>query len=248
MFDAQKVHKELVDWIKDWFEKNGPDSPAVIGISGGKDSTVSAALLVEALGKDRVIGVLMPDEEQPDIEDSYAVCKALGIKYYTIDISNITFAFTLNTMKALDKTSNALTEQMQQNLPPRVRMTTLYAISQNMNGRVCNTSNYSEIMLGWGTRWGDMVGDFAPLADLTATEVIEVGKTFDNIPQPLILKKPSDGLCGKTDEDVFEFTYNELDTYLRTNNLDNENSLRKIKDRIRNSAFKRSPIPSYKIC
>lgn len=242
-------HKErIVQWIRNWFAENGPDCNAVIGISGGKDSTIVATLCVEALGKDRVIGVMMPDGVQLDIDDSYRVCSHLGIPRIHFDIGTLTDTL----LETLEWThvqypvgSNLITvsDQTRMNIPPRIRMTTLYAISQSLNGRVANTCNLSETMIGWETKWGDAVGDFSPLADLTATEVIQIGLLCD-IPKDLVVKTPSDGLCGKSDEDAFGFTYAALDRYLREGVAEPDIKA-KIDAKIRASQFKREPIAKY---
>ena len=247
-----KFHKDqLVIWIREWFDKNGPGCNAVIGISGGKDSSIAAALCVEALGADRVIGVLMPNGVQHDICDSVKLCEALGIRNVTIDIKPAVDAILKSIGAIYDPQCDGYvametTEQTKQNLPPRIRMSTLYAVSQSMNGRVVNTCNLSETMIGWETRWGDAVGDFAPFADLTATEVIEIGKLC-NIPIELVVKKPADGLCGKTDEDAFGFTYYQLDQYLRTGKT-TATALKKIQKKESGSTFKRREIPKYHSC
>lgn len=247
-FDA-KLHKErIVTWIREWFNQNGPGCNAVLGISGGKDSSIAAALCVEALGADRVIGVMMPDGVQYDIWDSAKLCEALGIQNITINIKPAVNAI-LSSIDAVYEpqcdgyVAMEVSEQTKQNLPPRIRMSTLYAVSQSMNGRVVNTCNLSETMIGWETRWGDAVGDFSPFADLTATEVVEIGKLC-NIPIELVIKKPADGLCGKTDEDAFGFSYTQLDKYLRTGETDNT-ALTKIQYKERTSTFKRREIPKY---
>ena len=248
-FDKMAHKDKLVEWIRSWFAENGPKSPAVLGVSGGKDSSVVAALCAEALGKDRVIGVLMPDGTQADIADSYEVVKALGIRYMTVDISGITTAakeaIRVSGEKAVEEGTNVptvFTDQMKNNLPPRVRMTTVYAISQAFDGRVANTCNMSETMVGWETRWGDAVGDFAPLAGYTATEVMEIGTVLP-LPGHLAKKAPSDGLCGRTDEDAMGFTYAVLDRYLRTGFIDSAEDKEKIDRRIKANRFKRRPIP-----
>ena len=246
IFDAESQRDGAIEWIRSWFAENGPDSPAVIGISGGKDSTVVAALCARALGPDRVVGVMMPNGVQPDIDDSKKVIKALGIRGYTVNIS----AATGGVLTAIDSAelTNAEpvtpTKQMLSNLPPRIRMTTLYAVSQSMNGRVANTCNLSETMVGWETKWGDAVGDFSPLSGLTATEVVAIGLTMPEIPRELVEKAPSDGLCGHTDEDAFGFKYAQLDRYLRSGETDPE--VQELIDaKIKGSAFKRRPIAGY---
>lgn len=236
-FNAENYKNKIVEWIRNWFAENGPECNAVIGISGGKDSSVVAALCVEALGKERVIGVLMPDGIQPDINDSLELVKHLGIQHFTINIGN--------AIKELKKVLPALSKQATTNLPPRIRMSTLYAVSQSHNGRVANTCNLSETLLGWETRWGDAVGDFSPIANLTASEVVEVGLTTD-LPKNLVIKTPSDGLCGHTDEDAFGFTYATLDKYIRTGDIKDKTIKTKIDDMIERNWFKHSPIPTFK--
>lgn len=205
-----KYMKEaIVKWIQDWFKENGPDCKAVIGISGGKDSSIVAALCVEALGKDRVLGVCMPNTLGQD-EDSYKVIKHLGIGHVAISIEG---AYN-EIIYEIRKTPIKVSDQAFMNLPPRLRMATLYAVSQSVNGRVANTCNLSEAYIGWETRWGDAVGDFAPLQGLTCSEVIALGRELD-FPKELIEKVPSDGLCGSTDEDAFGFTYDEVDRWIR---------------------------------
>ena len=171
MFDASKVKDQCVEWIRNFFEKNGKDCKAVIGISGGKDSSIAAALCVEALGRDRVIGVLMPCGVQHDIDIAELLCRHLGICHYVVNIK-----------EAVDGVLSALPEELEIsqmtriNLPPRIRMSTVYAVSQSVNGRVCNTCNLSEDWVGYSTRYGDSVGDFSPLSHLTVTEVKEIGR------------------------------------------------------------------------
>lgn len=240
MFDAVKAKNDCVQWIRDWFDKNGKDCNAVIGISGGKDSSVVAALCVEALGKDRVIGVLMPNGIQNDIDDSYAVVKHLGITNFTIDIFPMMEDFAGSLHKAAICPSN----QTIVNLAPRVRMTTLYAISQSMNGRVVCTDNLSESYVGYSTRWGDNVGDFSPLVNLTTDEVIAIGDAL-GLPYELVHKTPSDGLCGKTDEDNFGFTYEALNKYILTGECEDEVIKAKIDNLHNKNLFKLQPIPSF---
>jgi NAD+ synthase len=207
-----KYMKEaIVKWIQNWFKENGPDCKAVVGISGGKDSSIVAALCVEALGKDRVLGVMMPNGSNTQDSDSMKLVEHLGIGSVTISIEGAYCDIIDNIhMKSPIKMS----DQAFINLAPRLRMTTLYAISQSVNGRVANTCNLSEAYIGWETRWGDAVGDFAPLQGLTCSEVIALGRELD-LPKELIEKVPSDGLCGYTDEDAFGFTYDEVDRWIR---------------------------------
>ena len=210
MFDARKVKDDCVAWIRQFFEENGPGCNAVVGISGGKDSSVAAALCVEALGKDRVIGVLMPQGQQHDIDMAYLLVNHLGIRNYEVNVKDAVDGI-LNNMPA----GMEITPQTRQNIPPRVRMATLYAISQSNNGRVVNTCNLSEDWVGYSTRYGDAAGDFSPMSNLTVTEVKEIGRVL-GLPDVLVDKTPIDGLCGKTDEENLGFTYAELDVYIRT--------------------------------
>ncbi|MBE6650112.1 MAG: NAD(+) synthase [Ruminococcaceae bacterium] len=214
MFNAEKVKNQCVDWIRKFFEENGKDCNAVVGISGGKDSSVAAALCVEALGKERVIGVLMPCGEQHDIDCSYKLVEHLGIKHYVINIKEAVEGLKKAMPEGLDLTAQTVT-----NIPPRVRMTTLYAVSQSVNGRVVNTCNLSEDWVGYSTRYGDAAGDFSPLSKLTVAEVKEIGHLL-GLPRDLVEKTPIDGLCGKTDEENLGFTYAELDRYIRTGEID----------------------------
>ena len=215
MFDAKQMKDACVQWIRDFFEKNGPGCNAVVGISGGKDSSIAAALCVEALGKDRVIGVLMPQGQQHDIDKAQLLVDHLGIRHYIINIKDAVDAVLAQMDGKLE-----LTAQARQNLPPRIRMSTLYAVSQSCNGRVCNTCNLSEDWVGYSTRYGDSVGDFSPMSTLTVTEVKQIGHLL-NLPAELVEKVPIDGLCGKTDEENLGFTYAELDRYIRTGEIDN---------------------------
>lgn len=240
MFNAEKTTAEAVQWIRDWFEVNGKGCNAVIGISGGKDSSVVAALCVEALGKDRVIGVLMPNGEQSDIDCSKQLVSYLGIANYVCNVKNAVDG----VLDSLEKSGVEISRQTRINLPPRIRMSTLYALSQSMNGRVANTCNLSEDWVGYSTRYGDAAGDFAPLGKLTVQEVKAVGRHL-GVPENLIEKAPSDGLSGKTDEDNLGFTYAVLDKYIRTGVCEDEATKARI-DRLHLlNEFKLKPIPCY---
>ena len=249
----KQIHKECVEWIRDWFVENGPDCNAIVGISGGKDSTVVAALCVEALGKDRVIGVMMPNGVQSDLDDSYSVCKYLDIPCMTANIELIYHEFK-KTIEHNDANwfngkwriliPDGLSDQSKINLPPRIRMAVLYAVAQSLNGRVANTCNLSEEYVGYSTRWGDNVGDFSPLRWLTATQVVELGHEL-GLPKNLIDKAPADGLTGKTDEDVLGFTYKELDEYIETGRCENKEAKEKIDRANRKNRFKNLELPSY---
>ncbi len=240
MFDAKKVKDELVEWIRAWFEENGKGCNAVVGISGGKDSSIVAALCKEALGKERVIGVLMPNGEQPDIDDSTALVKYLGIPYYVCNIQTA----VEGVLNSLRNSGVEISRQTIVNLPPRIRMSTLYALSQSYNGRVANTCNLSEDYVGYATRYGDGAGDFSPLGRLTVQEVKQIGFVL-GLPTYLVEKVPSDGLTDKTDEDNLGFTYAALDTYIRTGVCKNAEWKARIDRLHRLNEFKLKPIPCF---
>lgn len=238
MFDAVRIKNECVEWIREFFRENGPDCNAVVGISGGKDSSVSAALCVEALGKDRVIGVLMPCGVQHDIDMAELLVKHLDIKHYTVNIKD-----------AVEGLSSALpfelSDQSRINMPPRIRMATVYAVAQSFNGRVVNTCNLSEDWVGYATRYGDAAGDFSPLSNLTVQEVKAIGKVL-GLPDVLVNKVPIDGLCGKTDEENLGFTYAELDRYIREGVIEDLEKKALIDRKHKANLFKLQLMPSFK--
>ncbi len=237
-FDALKVKNDCVLWIRKFFEENGKDCNAVVGISGGKDSSVVAALCVEALGRDRVIGVLMPCGRQKDIDMAQLLVDSLKIKSYVINIE-----------KAVKGLKNSipfeLSEQTVTNIPPRIRMATLYAVAQSNNGRVANTCNLSEDWVGYSTRYGDAAGDFSPCSNLTVDEVKKIGRELC-LPEVLVDKVPIDGLCGKTDEENLGFSYAVLDRYIRTGEIEDKNIKEIIDKRHERNLFKLKLMPSFK--
>ena len=243
-FNAKEVKDQVVRWIRDWFEENGPGCNSVLGVSGGKDSSVVAALCVEALGKDRVVGVTMPNGVQPDIDDSMRLINHLGIRYCCVNIGETYNALMAAVEEQLATLGKEVSRQTVINMPPRLRMTAVYAVSQSLNGRVANTCNLSEDWVGYSTRYGDAAGDFAPLGGLTVAEVIAVGKEL-GLPRELVEKTPSDGLCGKTDEDNLGFTYAVLDRYIRTGECDDPATKALIDDKHRKNLFKLKPIPHF---
>lgn len=226
-------------WIRTFFEQNGRDCNAVIGISGGKDSSVAAALCVEALGNDRVIAVLMPCGVQADIDAAYQLVEHLKIKHYVVNIKD-----AVDGLKNAMPQDLAITDQSRTNLPPRIRMSTLYMISQSCNGRVVNTCNLSEDWVGYSTRYGDAAGDFSPLSRLTVAEVKEIGYLL-GLPRNLVDKTPIDGLCGKTDEENLGFTYAELDRYIRTGVIDDPGKKERIDELHRRNLFKLQLMPCF---
>lgn len=238
-FNAEKVTNDLIEWIKNWFRENGNGCKAVIGISGGKDSSVVAALCVKALGKENVYGVLMPNGEQSDIDVAKSLCEHLSIDSVTINIENC-FNGLVGEIESKMEFSNLA----RVNLPPRLRMSTVYAVSQCVNGRVANTCNLSEDWVGYSTRYGDSVGDFSPLSNLTVQEVKEIGR-YLGLPSMFVDKVPSDGLCGKTDEDNLGFTYAVLDKYIRTGICEDEKTKELIDRKHKANLFKLQLMPSF---
>ena len=238
MFEAEKVKNACVQWIRNFFDENGKDCNAIVGISGGKDSSVVAALCAEALGRERVLGVLMPCGKQSDIDMAYLLVNHLGIRHIEVNIEK-TVSAALESLGDLP-----VTAQTRINLPPRIRMATLYAVGQSMNGRVANTCNLSEDYVGYATRYGDGAGDFSPLAHLTVTEVRAIGRALA-LPQVLIDKPPIDGLCGKTDEENLGFTYDVLDRYIRTGEIEDMEIRKKINRLHRQNLFKLLPMPAF---
>lgn len=240
MFETERIKNECIDWIKKFFDENGKGCNAVVGISGGKDSSVTAALCVEALGRDRVIGVLMPCGEQNDIDMAHLLVEHLGIRHFVINIKAAVdgLCSELNSVFPMSV-------QTRTNIPPRVRMTTLYAVAQSHNGRVANTCNLSEDWVGYATRYGDAAGDFSPLSQLTVTEVKLIGRSL-GLPGVLVDKTPADGLCGKTDEENLGFTYAELDRYIREGKIDDIAKKELIDTKHKNNLFKLKLMPSYK--
>jgi len=241
-FNAVQVKNEIVEWIRGWFEENGKGCSAVLGISGGKDSSVVAALCVEALGKDRVVGVLMPNGEQFDIDVSKALVEHLGIRSVIINIHE---AYQ-GMMKQLEASLDEVSHQTVCNLPPRLRMSAVYAVAQSVNGRVANTCNLSEDWVGYSTRYGDSVGDFSPLSLLTVQEVKEVGRAL-GLPEMFVDKVPIDGLCGKTDEDNLGFSYATLDYYIRTGICEDAATKERIDRLHRINQFKLRLMPVFQL-
>ena len=237
MFNTIKTKDECVLWIREFFEKNGTDCNAVIGISGGKDSSVVAALCAEALGIKRVIGVLMPNGIQSDIDAAQLLVDFLGIRHYTVNIRD--------SVEELKKSIPfELSRQSEINLPARIRMAALYAVSQSNNGRVANTCNLSEDWVGYATRYGDGAGDFSPCCRLTVHEVKAIGRVL-GLPEKLIEKPPVDGLSGKTDEENLGFTYEELDRYIRTGIIDDPQIKQRIDLLHAANLFKLQSMPAF---
>lgn len=243
-FNVEKTTAELIQWVKDYFEATAtPETKAVIGISGGKDSSVAAAVCVKALGKERVLGVLMPKGVQADIDCSQLLVETLGIQHYTVNIGSTVDAFTKELESHMPMNNQAII-----NTPPRIRMTTLYAVAACVGGRVVNTCNLSEDWVGYSTKHGDAAGDFSPLSMLTVTEILQIGD-YLGLPESLVHKVPIDGLCGKTDEENLGFTYAELDRYIRgLTDLSDKPELKEKIDRMhRNNLHKLQLMPKFEI-
>lgn len=242
VINAEVEIQHIIDEIKKYFVENGnKDTKAVIGISGGKDSTIAAALLVRALGADRVVGVKMPNGTQSDIDDAVEVCNLLGIRHFNINIGDAYNHLISDFMN----TNLNVNSQIETNTPARLRMTTLYMVAAAVGGRVINTGNASELYVGYTTKYGDLAGDFAILKDYYVREILEIGDNLDEIPAHLIHKIPGDGMSGKTDEDNMGFSYDVLDAYLLDEVVPDYDTLRKIEERHERNLHKRAVALPY---
>lgn len=226
-FEVDIEIQHIMDWIKEYFVRNGSkDTKAVIGMSGGKDSTIAAALLVNTLGADRVIGVLMPNDYQEDIEDAQDICNYLGIKWYEIDIGS---AYRALTREFVETTDLELDNRIETNTPARLRMTTLYMVAAAVGGRVVHTGNRSEAFVGYTTKYGDLAGDFSIFKNYCVREVLAIGDAL-GLPAHWVHKAPSDGMSGKTDEDNMGITYEEIDAYILEDSCPDYERLRLMKE------------------
>lgn len=240
-FDPAESAEKAAEWIREFFEVNGKGCNAVVAVSGGKDSSITAALCVKALGKDRVIGVMMPNGQQRDIGLAEKLITLLGIRAYTIDISG---SYNATMEELAKKLPCEISEQTKINLAPRLRMSTVYAVSQSLNGRVANTCNLSEDWVGYSTRYGDTAGDYSPLSRFTVQEVRAIGD-YLGLPPELVYKIPDDGLSGMSDEDKLGFTYETLDRYIRTGVIKSAEDKEKIDRLHRLNLFKLKLMPAY---
>lgn len=247
--NPKEIKDRLVDWIRDYFDHNGPGCTAVVGISGGKDSSVTAALCVEALGKDRVLGVLMPNGIQSDIADAIALVEHLDIKHLVVNIGDTTKALTaaIEGAEGFELVAAGMSRDSIINMPARIRMTTLYAVGQSLpkGGRVANTCNQSEDYVGYSTKYGDAAGDFSPLQNILVEEVRQLGYVL-GLPDFLINKTPSDGLSGQTDEDKLGFTYAQLDHYILTGQCQDPDIQAKIDSMHAMNMHKLQLMPAFK--
>ena len=239
-----KETEKVIEWIRKYFDENGKDAKAVIGISGGCDSSVCAALLVKALGKERVIGVLMPNGYQHDIDISSLLVKHLDIKHYIINIEEPVEKLREELYNKIEIDPNKY-DVYRTNTPARIRMTTLYGISAIYGGRVCNTCNLSEDYIGYSTKFGDSAGDFSPISDFTKTEVRELGREL-GLPSVFVDKIPEDGMSGKSDEEKLGFTYEVLDKYIRTGIIEDKNTKEKIDRLHKMNLHKIEPMKAYR--
>ena len=218
-FDAAATRDALVTLIRNLAQKQG-FSKVVLGVSGGKDSTVCAALCARALGAHNVFGVMLPDGEQKDISDSIRVCDVLGIQRRTINIGEMhrelrRVTDQLGAVAAPGEFTVEPHRESDVNVGPRLRMTTLRYIAQALNARLVGTGNLSEITVGYCTKDGDTSCDFSLLGALTSIEVVEVGLTMEELPRDLVVKTPADGLSGKSDEERLGVTYRNIHDYIR---------------------------------
>lgn len=223
---TDKLNK-ILEWMSDYRDKSQCRG-VVIGLSGGKDSTVVALLAKRVFG-DNVFAILMPNGVQKDISDSIEIAEGLKLNYRIVNIETVYNIFNHvvedkkdDTISKTDFVENCpkITDKAKTNIPPRLRMAILYAVAQTLGYRVIGTGNKSEAYIGWTTKYGDSAYDFNPIGDLLCTEVVEVGKILANqfgLDTKFVEKKPSDGLCGKSDEESFGFTYEQLDNYIKGN-------------------------------
>ena len=250
LINPEQTKNEIVEWIRSYFRANGSSCSAVIGISGGKDSSVAAALCAEALGCDRVLGVLMPNGVQSDIADSLKLVRFLEIPYVELNIGPAFQAMKgmlEGSGKLLDLSgTQGITKDTEVNLPPRLRMTALYAVGQMLprGARVVNTCNASEDYVGYSTKYGDAAGDFSPLSHLLVHEVRQIGEVL-GLPESLVKKTPSDGLSGMSDEDKLGFTYEVLDRYILTGRIEDAATKERIDRLHRINLHKLQLMPAY---
>lgn len=239
----ENISEALIHWVKVQMETIGAKN-AVVGISGGKDSAVVAGLMAKAIGKERVYGVMMPDGEQSDISYARELCDFLGIHQKELSIKGVTDAYWTLLREVEGEWCPEMSRQTKLNLPPRVRMTLLYALAQSLDAVVINTSNLSEDWVGYATIYGDTAGAFSPLGQLTTEEVIALGRTL-GLSEKFLVKAPSDGLTGKTDEEVLGFSYPLLNRYLREGICEDPVIKERIDRLHRQSRFKFLPIPMF---
>lgn len=269
MIDAEKATEGIIAWLQEQFRTSG-GKYAVIGISGGKDSTVVAALCARALGKENVIGIILPNQRMKGMKTAFEIASlycgkwtvySIGPAYHHFtswagynertpkmerDIQWMrTYDFSLKEMEGYNPDLH-VSDAAVTNLPARLRMCALYFVAQCVeHGRVINTSNLSERYVGYSTRYGDSVGDFSPLGNFTATEVLEIGK-YLGVPQKYLDIPPSDGLSGLTDEENLGFTYSNLDGYIRHDGTEVPEEIRKKIDRLHElNEFKQKMMPIY---
>lgn len=249
MFDVVKTTDELIEWIRNQVG----NCNVVIGISGGKDSTICGMLSCLAIGADKVYGIMMPNGIQKDISDSRRVCNLLGINYKTVNIQDAYEGLCGQIGAAFDfESEEDFNDCYATNTPARIRMTTLYGIAAIIgNARVINTCNGDEDYVGYSTKFGDSAGDFSPLADFTVEEVLAIGVEcaqrlglYDDL-KDLIFKTPDDGMSGKSDEDKLGFTYKVLGTYRRTGICEDEATKAKIDRMHEMNLHKIMPMPKF---
>ena len=235
--DYNELKDRCVEWIRGWFQANGPKCTAVLGMSGGKDSTIAAALCALALGPERVVGVSIPSTGQ-SLNEADEICRHLGIRYVNMPIGPVEDSFRALGPNMNDMGVDGFTAQTILNIPPRIRMTVLYAVAQSCNGMVANTCNLSEDYIGYATLFGDASGSFSPLGKLCVREVRGIGHTL-GLPSRWVDKIPDDGLPGSCpDETKFGFSYDTLDSYIREGVCDDAAVRDKIESMHRRNLFK----------
>lgn len=231
---------DIINWLTTY--KNENHVPGVVlGLSGGKDST-TVAMLAKKVWGDNVVGIMMPNGVQPDIDDTKAIAEKLDLWTMNVNIGSAMTAM-------LDAIAIDVSDKSKTNIPPRLRMTVLYAIAQTLGYQVIGTGNYSERFIGWTTKWGDSACDLNPIGNLTKTEVVEIGLELAEefgLDKKFIEKAPGDGLTGKTDEDNFGFTYHDLDGFLLNKMPSDPEIEQKIMNMHLASLHKVNPIPMFK--
>lgn len=239
--DLNRLEKDLTEWVRERCQLIGADQ-LVLGISGGKDSSVGAAICARAIGKENVHGLLMPSGNDKNLKDAMTLAEDLGINYHIIDIEEIERSMT----RTIEETGQGFSTQAKLNLPPRIRMTLLYAYAQSLDrALVVNTSNLSEDYIGYVTIYGDSAGAFAPFGAMTSDEIVQLGLHM-GLRKDLVLKTPEDGLTDKTDEEVFGFSYETLNTYIRTGKIEDRETKEKIDKMHKASRFKFEPLPAFR--
>lgn len=229
MVNYEKEIKKISKWMRQYSEKTQTNG-FVIGLSGGIDSAIVSSLAVQAVGKEKVLGVNMPCVSSPDMAtDAKELAANLNINFKVIDLFDSYKEIIDRLKEAYNKEIKNIT---QANIKARLRMTTLYAIANQNNMLVAGTGNLSELSVGYFTKFGDGGVDCEPIGNYYKTEVYEMAKLIKKIPIPILTKKPSADLwSGQTDEEEIGMSYKELDEILKKIN-NNESMIWKQGDKI----------------